>query len=285
MANNQNSPERRFPIHIEDDLSNDDAEYYDAWRQPAAHHVIYHRNSPLDELATGTARLNIQNSVDSFLRSPSSVAPFPSFEDLSVRSASNVSGLSLPEVQQQTSSRTQPSSSNAPEVLIASPTASSVPASPSSTAAERLRAFAESFSPLMRRMSPQRRQDLPVVISRQGSSAAPNSLAATRGAEWTPANPSVQSNRPRLTELAIGRSSQSFGAPSLRPTIASTSRRTMLDEEQENNDDMSELEEEARAYHERMESALLQNDRIHPQDREDRTPPRQGRFMRFLGRN
>jgi len=62
-------------------------------------------------------------------------------------------------------------------------------------------------------------------------------------------------------------------------------RRAMLDEEQENNEDMTELEEEARVYRQRMESASTQDDGTGLRDREDQTPPRQGRFMRFLGRN
>jgi len=59
----------------------------------------------------------------------------------------------------------------------------------------------------------------------------------------------------------------------------------MLDEEQENNEDMMEVEEEARAYRQRMESASTQDDGTSFRNREDQTPPRQGRFMRFLGRN
>lgn len=288
-SNSANTPSRRLPLHTpQDDLSNDEAEYYDARRRPAALHAVYYRQSPLEELATGAAMLNIQNSVDSFRRSPSSVTQFPTFEDLSIRSASNASGLSVLHVQQQTIPQLSPTLANVPEILTASPspTSSSAPVSPSSSAAERLRAFADSFSPFMRRLSPQRRQDRLAEGSRHGSLAPPRySLTTMPSPDWAPPDPITQVVRPRLTELAIGRSGHSFVASPSRPFMSDASRRAILDEGQENNDDMTELEEEARAYLQRMESASTQDDGTGVRDREDRTPPRQGRFMRFLGRN
>ena len=281
------SSDRRSGLHTTvTDLLHDEFEYEESSRRPTAHHIVYRNQSPLEELATGAARLNLRNSVDTLRRSSSSVTQFPAFEHGSDHSTSTTGRLSVPPIPQSASTHTNASFSSMLDTMITSPTVSLGPNPPSPSAAVRLRAFADSFSPFLRRMSPQRRQERPATMPHQDLSGGPRySLNPSQDTDWTAAIPNSQTSRPRLTELAIGRSGHSFVASPSRPVRSSTSRRVMLDHEQENNDDMTELEEEARVWRQRMENASMQNDGGTARALEDRTPPRQGRFMRFLGRN
>jgi hypothetical protein len=264
--------------------SNIDSIDHDLARHEVTLQAINHDKSPLERLVDDAEQLNLYDDMQSTRQASCEVVRFPSFETSHSRSTSIAMSVSSHDFVHAVESSSVAEHSNArqPPNLAATPersrgdiplTTSPIGSSPSTPIGrQRLRALAATFN------SVQLFSRSPVTALREDdNSSAQHQVVHIQPPTWT-LTP-LPSQLPPLMPLR-GSAVVSGGRPlTASPMFAehpTTMSRSRAREERENDDDTSQVEEEARFWRERVEIANNRHGAV------DRTPPSQGRFLRFL---
>lgn len=264
-----------------------DAIDHDLSRHEVTLHAVNHGRSPLDRLVEDTEDLNLYDDGRSMRQPSSEILRFPSFEDAHSRSISlieTVGSHDLGDDAEPFGFASQSGARNLPELAVTSParylrdmpsTSSPVEGTPSTpTGRERLRAFAASFAPgrLFGRSPTAAQEDVRLSLESQTD--------RRHSPHWTLATSPPQLLRMLpLRDFAIVSGGRPLSASPMSPGPSATMSRSRAGGERENEDDTSQLEEEARFWRER---ATIANNREGNAGWEGRTPPIQARFLRFL---